>query len=308
MRYSSIIMTICVLEVIFWVSTASAGSAGNDIAVGAIPDTLSERWASNLHTTTDNAKLESIDAIKSTHDAEEDSKCLSSVEGRDNDCPPITTEPAVGKPIQTNTNQHRTDSSHKRHESPPQRPKKPRNRYENEENSKRLPFFVHLGALLLILLVLHAFATRLEENAKGGFVATIVVLVRPVLNLQSQLFSIAVDVALLALFASALQHLGECSHHSSCNIVSLDGMAALSGLVAILSLLQLHGGLWVQQALGTPPTVTPAAALNSAKKKEATGVGIVAIDVYFPHLYVGLKDLGEKEMHCAPILFSLCMS
>jgi len=70
---------------------------------------------------------------------------------------------------------------------------------------------------------------------------------------------VCLDVSLLALFATCVAHLGECSSLMDCSahcdthgctLASLDGLAAAVGLASIGALLQLHGGQWVQAALG----------------------------------------------------------
>jgi hypothetical protein len=267
--------------------------SGESLVSSQLPDQLNSRWATHIST---DASFHS-ESEKPAGDERRETCDLWVEQLNARECASVLKPPPVlasRKP--SSTDRHSRDKSSKSHESPPQRGPKPRAVHQFEQNEK-LPFFVHLGMLLLILLVLHALVARLEHE-EGGLVATIAALARPALQLHSQLASFALDAALLGLFASALQHLNNCPQNTGCRVASLDGVAAISCLVSITTLLQLHGGKWVQNALGVPAGAPlldhDAASVKDASKKGATGVGIVAMEVYFPYLFVEQSELGAS--------------
>jgi 3-hydroxy-3-methylglutaryl-CoA-synthase/farnesyl-diphosphate farnesyltransferase/isopentenyl-diphosphate delta-isomerase type 1 len=192
--------------------------------------------------------------------------------------------------------QARGSSVHESDDTPPQKPRKGKGRLDEEKNS---PMFVHLMALLAGLLVLHLFARRLQAAEEGLArpIALVVALTRPVLNTEHRLAGICIDLALFAVFASALQHLGECSQFNACVIFSFDGLAALTCVSSIAVLLKLHGGHKVQRILGVSPMTTTSEKHRPVEPKthSTSDVGVVAMDVYFPQYFVSQSDLEKHD-------------
>jgi len=111
----------------------------------------------NLHTTTDTTEPETLDALKTSGD-DVDPECLSGVKGREAGCPPLSTEPALSKPaINSSGNNHHDDASHRRHDSSPQRPKKPYFGYAMFETNMENPILLGLLGLLSLLFLASGF-------------------------------------------------------------------------------------------------------------------------------------------------------
>jgi len=122
-----------------------------------------------------------------------------------------------------------------------------------------LPAFLYLCGFLLFFFSTWALLRQLEAAERRSFVGTICKLVRPFLLFHHAFVSRVLELTLLALFGTAVQHLGHCSQ-GGCRPLSIDGLAALAGVAAVLALLQLRGGDWVIRAIGLQEPIQEGAA------------------------------------------------
>merc|ERR1712159_673456 len=146
-----------------------------------------------------------------------------------------------------------------------------------------LPPFVWLCGFLLFVLSTWGLLRLLEASPRRTFVGTICYMVRPFLLLHHAFVSRAIEITLLGIFGTAVQHLGECSsQRDGCQLLSIDGAAVTAGITAVLSLLHSRGGDWVRNAIG----VTPDLLDEKAKKIKAAQEG--------PDAYTILTKIFEE--------------
>jgi hypothetical protein len=275
-------LVLTALELVFWLQAMSYGA---EASVATDSYDLADRWSSGVSLV--DADVDQQKTAPAAGDLPEQQELRHSEDTG-------VHEPKIEKPHTQPTNTPATDSrsSNSRHESPPQRPKKGKCLGDVEEN-QLVPGFAWWMALLAFFLSTWSLLDRVasaSEPTDPHYV--IAALVRPFITAHHKYIALAVDFNLLAIFASTVHHLGECSV-KGCHFFSLDGVAIVGCLLSVFTLLKLKGGKWVVKALGfAPPAPIPRPLLRADEKVAAKDVGIVGMEVYFPQRYVQQSDLG----------------
>jgi len=262
--YALAILTICSFEGVIKsygygeIASPNNVNTGNEYVEN--PDSLSTRWSLN------------IEALQKEHrESEVPSVAISDVEPEwYTDVLPPQSNPTMDP--KTQTKPAKAGPARELHDyrslvlekdgTPEQRPKRgsaepqvdeipmptPRRRdsHTGNRNQYSYPLFVYLSWLIGQFFLCHSFGERLLRNKHS----IVTILMRPMLYLQKKIFTVVIDLTLMALFAASVRHLGHCSRNSGCEMFSLDGSGLCAALGSVIIVLQRRGGGFLLNAIG----------------------------------------------------------